>query len=533
MLAQTGQDLFSAYCAGDAAQLYGGHFGSGEDRKRAVQHALRPLARDVADVLQLQQAHFAPSPARDQHLAALRTGAAAVVTGQQVGLFLGPLYTIYKAASAIRTARALSEETGQPVVPVFWLQSEDHDLAEIASCHVRTAGAPLSVKLTVSPDNRISVAHCHLQEDIENCFRAVQRELGNLPYAEEHLSRLVQHYWAGAGWVDAFAACLAELFAPEGLLLLNPRDPGLARACAAVHRRALLEAQPISHALLERKRTIESHGWRPSIHVREGAPLSFFHPEGATGPRFRLTPVGDGFAEVGGERVHGVEALLERLDSDPLCFSTSALLRPILQDTLLPTAAYVGGPGEVAYFAQMAPLYASYGMAMPLIVPRASLRIIEPRTDRLLVRTGLEPSDLSRSAAELVTRVLDGRSEHVTGDMFERHLVDGLGNALRRSLAWARFDDDADATAADGMLGELARIAAKVRQRYEKALRNRNGALVQELEHAKSHLYPDSEPQERFYGISYFAARYGERAFIDKVLQALVAFDVDTKDLRP
>src|SRR2546428_822769 len=154
--ARVTSDLFDAYCLGHARDLYGGHFGSREDRRRAVMRALRPVDEDVADALEAQQAKLFPSAARAQNVTALRRGAAVVVTGQQVGLFLGPLYTLYKAATAVRLARALSDEVNEPVVPVFWLQSEDHDLLEIAACHVRTAGAPLCFTRPLPPRQPVS-----------------------------------------------------------------------------------------------------------------------------------------------------------------------------------------------------------------------------------------------------------------------------------------------------------------------------------------------------------------------------------------
>src|SRR5919202_3434086 len=156
-VARVTSDLSDAYCLGHASDLYGGHFGSREDRRRAVMRVLRPVEEDVADALEAQQAKLYPSAARTQNVTALRRGAAVVVTGQQVGLFLGPLYTLYKAATAVRLARALSDEVNAPVVPVFWLQSEDHDLLEIATCHVRTAGAPFRLTPPGAAKNPVSV----------------------------------------------------------------------------------------------------------------------------------------------------------------------------------------------------------------------------------------------------------------------------------------------------------------------------------------------------------------------------------------
>ncbi len=230
--------------------------------------------------------------------------------------------------------------------------------------------------------------------------------------------------------------------------------------------------------------------------------------------------------------MHELEELLGWLERDPQCFSTSALLRPILQDSLLPTAAYVGGPAEVAYFAQLPPLYEAYGLAAPLVVPRARFRLLEHRTEGLLARTGLTASDVSRPDAELLSRMLPSSPTHWPPEVFERHLLEGFEVALHEALAKAHMGEGTQCSPVDSMRGEVKKSAAKLRQRYEKALRHRNGVLLQELEQLKWLLYPGGEPQERFYGLAYFAARYGERGFVERVLQSVTPFDANPRDLR-
>jgi bacillithiol biosynthesis cysteine-adding enzyme BshC len=524
--------IFDAYLSGTARPFFDGHFADAGDRRRAVRRALRPVAPAVADAIAAQNVRLGASAARDAHLAALRGGAAAVLTGQQVGLFLGPLYTIYKAASAVRVARALAAESGHPVVPVFWLQTEDHDLPEIAACDVPPIhGAPLALRLPASPVERISVAHRTLPDDLGPCLARLRAAIGNLPCGAAHLARLERHYRAGVGWGQAFAGLLGELFAGEGLVLVDPRDPALAAAAAPIHRRALGAASALADALVERARALEAAGFAPPVHIRPGAPLSFFHPDGPAGPRFRIVPAAGGFAEVGGERTHTPEALLAALDAEPLRFSTSALLRPILQDSLLPTAACVGGPGEVEYFAQLAPLYDAYDLPVPLVVPRTRLRILEARTRRLLDRLGLKPDDGGRPEDELlavasgadparldpaaVTHALLAPFDAALGEV--RAKIECLGPGLPVAVAKTRA---AVATA-------VARLAGKV----ERARLHQDRGLVDDVRRLQELLCPNGLPQERVYGLPYFAARYGEGAFIDRVLAAATPFDPQPVDL--
>jgi bacillithiol biosynthesis cysteine-adding enzyme BshC len=478
-----------------------------ETRARIATRGRRPLAPDVHRALVAQNASLAPSTARDAHLAALATGAAAVVTGQQVGLFLGPLYTIYKAASATAIARALSAETGVPVVPVFWLQTEDHDVAEIAVCEVTAGTTCHALRVPVDETNRVSIAHLALPESISEHVATLAELLGAGPNAATHLERIRRHYRAGAGWATAFAGLLAELFAPEGLVVLDPRDRALATAAAPVHARAIEDAGRIADTLVARSRELEAAGRPPRVHVREGSPLSFFHPEGAHGPRVRLDASFDR------------RALLAALAADPLAFSTSALLRPILQDTLLPTAAYVGGPAEVAYFAQLPPLYRAFDLPLPLVIERHHFRIVDERAGRLLERLGIAARDLERvGEAELLARLRSPASVDVRAQLLGPFMTahdalvaeqKGRRPAVQRALAKTK----ASVERSVGRLADkLARISA-----YEDA------ELVDSVRRARAWLAPDGEMQERRLGLPCFAARLGDRHVIERLLAAAAA----------
>ena len=232
---------------------------------------VRPLAPSLASALEAQNAGYEASSARDANLRALRR-ARLRLPGQQTGL-LSPLYTVYKAASAIRLARFLTETWGAPVVPVFWLQTEDHDAAEISVCHTaRGSDEPLTSSIEVE-DNGVPVAHRALPDAIVSELAKLGEVLTRLPHGEEHLASLAAHYRPGAGWSQAFAGVLATLFAEEGLVLLDPRDPALAALAAPVHRRALTEAVPIARALAECSTASPSGFASPC--TRAEPPLSF------------------------------------------------------------------------------------------------------------------------------------------------------------------------------------------------------------------------------------------------------------------
>jgi len=525
------RSVYAEYLNGSAAAFYGAHFADSAARREAVRRARRPLSPRVADVIEEQCSRLAASATRDAHLRALRRGAAAVVTGQQVGLFLGPLFTIYKAASAVAAARALSAELGESVAPVFWLQTEDHDLPEIAECHVpRAAGDVLTLRIASSRDHRVSLAHCELPPEVDDCLSALASEIGSLPCGGAHLERLRRHYKPRARWADAFAGLLAELFADDGLVLIDPRDPRLAEAAAPLHRRAITDAAAIADNLTERCRELEAAGFASTVHVRAGAPLSFVHPLGAVGPRYRLVPTAEGYAEVGGERSHDVAGLCARLEASPTDFSTSVLLRPILQDTLLPTAVFIGGPAEVAYFAQLPPLYAAYGMTMPIVLPRAGFRLIEDATAKLLARLRLEPSAASLSEDELLAAARGSMVGGEVGDLSQR-LVAPFEQTLRElqpaiEAAGQGLDAAVEKTRVT-VAGAVAKLAGKI----ENARLHRDEGLLREVRHLRQRLYPNGLPQERVFSLPYFAARYGDTAVVRRVVDAIDPFAPKMKDL--
>ena len=491
----------------------------------------RPLVPALASALEAQNARYEGSSARDANLRALRAGATAVCTGQQAGLFLGPLYTLYKAASAIRLARHLAETWGSPVVPVFWLQTEDHDAAEIASCHIARGGEePLTLSIAVENDG-VSVAHRVLPDSIVSELSKLAEAIARLPHGEEHLACLAAHYRPGAGWGQAFAGVLATLFAEEGLVLLDPRDPVLAPLAAPVHRRALTEAVPIARALAARVSALAASGVRATVHVRENAPLSFFHPSGPEGPRYRLAAADGGFVEVGTRRTHTIDELLGLLETRPAAFSTSALLRPILQDTWLPTVAYVGGPGELAYFAQMDPLYAAFDIPMPIIVPRTHLRLVDETTRRTLSRLGLTSTQACGPFEEVLALAQTGASGEPGGERIAQSLAAGVDRLLADLAPLVGQAGERGLKSLEKTRRSMARSAERLGRSFDKAQRLRNQEAVDDVRRVQARLEPRGIPQERFFGLSSFAARYGQRAFIERVLAVATPLRTGIEDL--
>jgi bacillithiol biosynthesis cysteine-adding enzyme BshC len=523
-------------------------FRSGSDRTaRARAAAERRVPAPLIALLRAQQAALPPSPARAANLEALAEGrTASVVTGQQVGLFLGPLYGFYKAASAIATARALAAEAGVRCVPLFWLQTEDHDFAEVASAIVAgPGGEPVELSLPPEPaaEARVSLAHRRLPDEVGPLLDALADLLGPGQAAQETLALLRAHYTAGRPLGAAFAGLLGALFAEEGLLILDPRAAPVAALAAPIYREALAGSVEIERRLDARRAALAAAGFDEQIPSRPGCALLFGHREAATGPRYRLErpdTAGAPWRLAGGETAFTPAEIDAALAREPLRFSTSALLRPIVQDTLLPTAAYVGGPAEVSYFAQAAPLYEHFRLAMPVIVPRASFRCLDPHTRRRLGELGISADDLSRADTEIVMRLphLEPKGTPSAAEVAGRVAADVMPVVDQIAQTVATLDPrDRNLTrAAERTRTHVGRALERLTARYARKLAQLEGATLARLARARDALLPGGVPQERAYAWPSLAGRIGPARFKALVLAHLAdpgPFTTGLRDLRP
>ena len=538
--------------------------------QRQAQRAL-PVSPAVFAELAAQQAVLGDSPARATNLDALRQpGTVVVVSGQQLGLFLGPLYTFYKAATAIQLARTIEREHRVRCVPVFWLQTEDHDFEEIRHCHLPIFSGEhdldgLTLSLSATPTNesdagqridrgspdRGSIDHRTLGPEIEARVQELGEALAGLPHAADCLARVSAHYRRGVPISTAFAGVLSALFAEEGLLLINPRRAALSREAAGLYRVAIAQHADLAAALSARGSDLVQAGFAEQVAVRPGSSLFFFH-ETPTGPRFRLDRQAESDAwllpqpEGRASRRLSTTELLAALDREPLCFSTSALLRPLLQDLLLPTVAYVGGPGEINYFAQLAPLYRAVAGTLPIqqpvVVPRARFRCLDESSRSLLAKLGLSPSDVERPRADALQRALLHQRPLRDPSEAASHTLDPrvASQALRQSLlADAQARLDALAQSEPGLRDAIVRTRRSIElnvdrllQRYQRLLRERDGVLCQRIDRLQRMLYPHGEPQERHMSLPYFLARYGLAAFKERVFHSLAEQGCEHTDVR-
>ena len=469
---------------------------------------------------------------------------AVVATGQQIGLFLGPLYAFYKAASAIAVARAIEAESGVRCVPLFWLQTEDHDFEEIRSCTVAGRdGEPVRLALVgAGGDERASVAYRILPEQVSQLLDTLAEALEPGPAADETLTLLRAYYQPGCSMAAAFASVLAAVFAEEGLLVFNPRDARVAALAAPIYRTCLDDCEAIERRLQERRAALATAGFKEQVAVRERGALVFFHREGAGGPRYRIqrkvTGSGDiSWALAGSTEVVSHKQMEMTLATDPLHFSTSALLRPMVQDTLLPTVAYVGGPGEINYFAQLSPLYEHFGLTPPLLVPRARFRCVDARTRRRLGQLGLVAADLSRPKDDLRAHLAGAPPEGAADPSDLRALLASQIEPAVEKIATAVEAADAHLQRpARRTRTSVARGLARLIDRYARTLVERDETTLRRIRRLEIALSPEGVPQERYYAWPSLAGRVGVAGLKQLVLEKLQttgAFVTDVQELEP
>ncbi|MCA9541733.1 MAG: bacillithiol biosynthesis BshC, partial [Myxococcales bacterium] len=298
--------------------------------------------------------------------------------------------------------------------------------------------------------------------------------------------------------------------------------------------KALDAAAEIDAALQARSEALQTAGFAVQVTLRPGSPLTFYRPAAIDGPRHRLEPDGAGrWRLIGAEGVLTPAELHAALEAEPGRFATSALLRPILQDLWLPTAAYVSGPGELAYWAQMPPLYTVFGLDVPLVIPRARLQIADETTHRLLEQLGLTLADLDRDREALLARCARPSADHPRPEAIGRALLEPLQATLTAFAPHAEAVDKGLAQAAKRTGEAIEDLAGRLIDRYRRALIAGDDVAAARLDRLLARMRPNGGPQERTLGWPTFAARLGVAPFIDAVLAAISPYDGALRTLTP
>jgi len=461
--------------------------------------------RQVAGILRHQNQLLGSGEGTFANLDRLEKGAAAVVSGQQVGLFSGPAYAVYKAIAAVRIAKDLTEQDVD-AVPVFWMATEDHDLDEVRHVSFFHAGKLAKLELPAGVDNGAPVGRIPFDAEIDALRRAAAQLLGETDGGAV-AQILSECYRPEETYGSAFGKLFARLLSSFGLILLDPLDLRLHQLAEPLLFRAIEQRDSLERQLLDRDNAIENAGYPPQVKVTARSTVLFHISRDG---RHAITTNAGKFES--GSKTWSQAELLDAIRKEPENFSPNALLRPVVQDFLLPTVAYIGGPSEISYFAQSEVLYRNLLGRMPVMLPRAGFTLVDTKAQRLLTQYGLEVEDVWSGPQELRKRISKASvPENISS------LLDENGREIKKRLQqWSEVVAVLDPTLKDAVetaQQKIAYQAEKLQQKIGRALDHRLNVLAAHEEFLSNLLYPRKTLQSRELCFLPFAARWGQQGF--------------------
>jgi bacillithiol biosynthesis cysteine-adding enzyme BshC len=481
---------------------------------RVQAHRRSPLV--IADIVSAQQTRRGAPPASRAAAALLGSpGTVAILTGQEAGAFGGPLFTLLKAITSLQLARRTAREYSTDAVAVFWVDAEDHDWEEVASCTVLDATFQPR-KVTLAPPEGAGerpVAALTLDARVEQSLDELAAALTTTEFTEGLMSSLRSAYRPGVGMADAFARWLEALLGPHGLVVFDSSDPVAKAPVADLFTRELRAPGRTTALATEAGEALRSRGHQPQV-IPQPDSISLFHLDGARRPVRR-----QGNQFVAGDRTFTADSLAQEATTSPDHFSPNVLLRPIVQDTLFPTICYVAGPSELAYLGQLRQVYESFGVPMPLMYPRASVTLVDSATARFLAKYDVPFEQLQPQDESALNRLLEATiPKNVDAALKDAWVA--MSQAMERLIEAMPAVDPTLAGAARTTLGRMEGDLRSLHNKMIQAVKRREETLRRQLGRAQAQVFPLGHPQERTLGVVYFLDRYGP-ALVDKLLAEL------------
>ncbi len=444
-------------------------------------------------------------------------GTVVVATGQQVGLFGGPIFSVFKALTAAKHAATLRDR-GIQAVAVFWLATEDHDLAEVDHSWVFDAnGKPRLAEAMAQSADSAPVGSATLPAGVTDALREA---CAGTPHGDEVVRRVEEYYREGRTLGQAFRGLFEDLLSAYGLIFLDPMDPQLRSVAGELIREAVDKGDDLLAAVTERGTQLEAAGYHQQVAVGPGTSFLFRFSDGR---RSAIRRSGDRYL-ANGTALSSAE-LIEAIRREPMGFSPNALLRPVLQDYLLPTAVFIGGPAELAYLAQSAVIYKLLLGRMPVVLPRACFTLLDSRTQKLLERYGLDVPGCFAPREELRQNIANLLTPPEVQKAFDNEgavIHEALGH-IHDSLA------DFDPTLGEAFANSQRKInyqLAKIRAKAARESLRRNDRSTGDADRLANLIYPEKTLQERLYCALPFLAQHG-----DQLIPTLYdAIDLDCPD---
>jgi bacillithiol synthase len=481
---------------------------------RRQAHVGRP--EDISRVLLAQQQRRSAPPAARaaaERLADSKT--VVVITGQQAGLFGGPLFTLLKAATAMKLARKVEIEHRVPVVPVFWIDAEDHDWPEVSGCTVLDAEmTPQTITLgDLSGAGHLPIGRLVLDEHITHAVDALHATLPGSDFTSSLIEDARNAYRPGVTMAEAFGRFLESVLGPHGLVVYDASDPAAKPLASSVFARELAHPGKTAELASKAGEALIAGGYHAQVTPHEGAVSLFFLNSGRESIRFA------GDRATIGDRHTTLAALVDEAKGAPGHFSPNVLLRPLVQDTLFPTICYVAGPNELAYLGQLREVYAHFNVPMPLMYQRASATIADSATVRFLNKYNMPLESLQPRGEAVLNQVLQEQLPPTV----EQSLTSVATVIEERMAALGAAVPQIDPTLEGTVKSTLGRMQHDLQTLHNKviqAAKRRDETLRRQFQRAQALTFPHGHPQERELGFVWFSNRYGP-ALVDRLLEDL------------
>lgn len=511
-------DYYYAYDKVD--EYYNGNFRDLSAIQRAAENVkLRKLKREnISAVLGEQNRNYGCGTETLENIRKLgQADTCAVVTGQQVGLFSGPLYTIYKSLTAIKLAEYLNKKNAGSFVPVFWLASEDHDLAEIDHITILNKDNNIEkIQNQVQGSNgKTPASKILFTPEISRSLQRLEDLTHDSEFKQEILSHLSDAYQPGRSFAEAFGIWMTHLFKSYGLIFMDATQSDFKEAGKSVFYKEVAEESPLTARAMETSKRLEKSGYAQQVQLHKGILNLFFAEQDRQTILYR-----EGTYNIKDtHQVYTKDDLADMVDTRPQIFSPNVLLRPIYQDALLPTAVYIGGPGEISYFAQMKGIYRSFGLPMPVIYPRKTVTILEKKIDSVLDTYNLTIRDFWQHAESTINAM--------SRKQIPETIVKAIGTAVSHleqdfenlKKEMASFEPTLENSVVS-IQGKINQNISFLERKILQASKKHNTIIVQQLQKAKNSLYPANRLQERVFNIAPFLIKYSFE-FIDKLYQSI------------
>ncbi|MBS1820128.1 MAG: bacillithiol biosynthesis cysteine-adding enzyme BshC [Acidobacteria bacterium] len=469
----------------------------------------------IASILGAQQARRgapAAAVAAAARLADPRT--VAIVTGQQAGLFGGPLFTLLKALTALKLARTVEQEHQVPAVAIFWIDAEDHDWDEVRGCTVYDAAlAPHSVALPARPADHAPVATVTLDQHITAALDQIEQLMPPTEFRASVMADLRSAYVEGRGMADAFGRWMERVLGDRGLIVYDSSDPASKPIAGPVFVSELSKPGETAKLAAQAGAQLVSRGYHSQVHAHDDG-LALFHLEGGR----RAIRQQDGQFVVGEARF-AQASLVDQATRTPSAFSPNVLLRPVVQDTLFPSICYVAGPNELAYLGQLRGVYDRFGVPMPLMYPRASATLLDSAAMRFLAKYGLPIEALQPQDESALNQLLESQIPPAVEASFSQ-ASQAIDSSMQAIIDAIPALDPTLEGATRSTLGRMQHDLQNLHNKMIQAAKRRDETLRRQFMRTRALAFPDGHAQERTIGFVSFLNQYGP-ALVDRLEEEL------------